>query len=307
MVVGLSGEATYKERFQGWAASIRDAAVNRLGVPEANVIWLSEDPAAAPGQITDRATVAAVRSAITDVAQRAAETDRLVVILIGHGTERERKPLFNLPGPDLSPTDLDLMLDQVAPRRVAVINAGSASGDFIAALSGSGRTVITATRSGRESTETWFAGYFAEALAEDGADLDKDGRISLLEAFEYARHGVARYFVENQLLPTEHALLDDDGDGRGTMEPGPEANDGLLAGTFYLGGSASEVAAQAAASDDPVLQRLLQERAQLEDKIADLRARKGELETAAYERDLEALLVELALRGRAIREHGGGA
>ena len=306
MVVGLSGGAPYKERFQGWATSIREAAVDRLGIPEANFVWLAEDPAAAPGQIKDRATVSSVRTALTDVAQRAGDGDRLVVVLIGHGTEREGKPLFNLAGPDLSPTDLDLMLDQIAPRRVAVVNTSSASGSFITSLSGPGRTIITATRSGRESNETWFAGFFAEALSEDGADLDKDGRISLLEAFEYARQEVARYFVENHLLATEHALLDDDGDGQGTREPGQNTADGLLAGTFYVGGSTAEVAAQAAASDDPVLQRLLQERAQLEEQVVALRARKSEMEAAAYELDLEALLVELALKSRELREHGGG-
>jgi hypothetical protein len=306
MVVGLSGGATYKERFQGWASSIRDAAVDRLGIPEANFVWLAEDPAAAPGQIKDRATVSSIRAALTDIAQRAGDADRLVVLLIGHGTERAGKPLFNLVGPDLSPTDLDLMLDQIAPRRVAVVNAGSASGAFITALSGPGRTIITATRSGRESNETWFAGFFAEALSDDGADLDKDGRISLLEAFEYARQEVARYFVENQLLATEHALLDDDGDGRGTREPGPNTKDGLLAGTFYVGGSTTEVAVRAAASDDPVLQKLIQERAQMEEQIAALMARKSEMETAAYELELEAFLVELALKSRELREHGSG-
>ncbi len=305
LVVGLSGEATYKDRFQGWATSVREAAVTRLGVPEANVIWLAEDPAAAPGKIKDRASVATVRAAVSEIARRASETDRIVVVLIGHGTYSNGQALFNLVGPDLTPTDLDLMLDELAPRRVAVINTASASGDFVAPLSGPGRTVMTATRSGREINETWFARYFAEALAKDDADTDKDGRISLLEAFQYARQETARYFTENQLLPTEHAVLEDDGDGEGTMEPGPTTKDGLLAGTFFLGGSAAEVAAQAAAAGDPVLQKLLQERAALEEKIAALRSRKAEIVPAAYESELETLLVDLALKSREIREHGG--
>src|SRR6185503_8698124 len=117
---------------------------------------------------------------------------------------REGKPLFNLSGPDLTPTDLALMLDELAPRRVAVVNTGSASGGFVAGLAAPGRTVITATRSGRENNETWFGGFFADALAKDGSDLDKDGRISLFEAFEYTRREVKRYFDEKKLLVTEH-------------------------------------------------------------------------------------------------------
>lgn len=302
MIVGLSGQPQYKDRFFGWASSIRDAAVQRLGIPEANFVWLGEDPSAAPGKIADRASVATIRSAMASLARRAGPDDRVVVVMIGHGTEQDRRPLFNLTGPDLTPTDLDLMLDELAPRRVAVVNTASASGDFVAPLAGPGRTLITATRSGRETNETWFAQFFAQALAQDGADTDKDGRISLLEAFQYARTETARYYTERQLLATEHALLEDDGDGKGTLEPGDGTKDGALAGTFYVGGSASDVAAQNAASGDPELQRLLREKAALDERVATLRARKDGMDPAEYDRQLEALLVDLALKGREIRD-----
>jgi hypothetical protein len=228
------------------------------------------------------------------------------VVLIGHGTEREGRALFNLSGPDLTPTELGIMLDQLAPRRVAVVNTASASGGFVTGLAAPGRTVITATRSGRESNETWFAGYFADALAKDGSDLDKDGRISLFEAFEYTRREVTRYFDEQKILLTEHALLDGDGNGEGTMEPVADQSDGLGAGMFYVGGGARAAAAQAAASDDPVLKGLIVERTRLEERVAALRARKDQMEPAAYERELEELLVQLALKNREIRERGGG-
>ena len=299
LVVGLSGDDDYGARFRGWATTIHEAAVGRLGVSEANVTWLG-DGRPVP------ATAASIRSALTRIAQRAGPEDRVLVVLIGHGTEREGKASFNLTGPDLTPTELGLMLDQLAPRRVAVVNTGSASGGFIPGLAGPGRTVITATRSGRENNETWFAGFFADALAKDGSDLDKDGRISLYEAFEYARREVNRYYDEKKLLVTEHALLDGDGDGEGTMEPAGEQGDGLVAGTFYVGGGARAAAAQAAAGDDPVLRGLLGERTRLEERVAALRARKAEMEALAYERELEELLVALALKNREIREHGGG-
>jgi hypothetical protein len=306
--VGLAGDDKYVERFRGWASTIRDAAVNRLGVAEANVVWLGDDPGAPAGRIDDKATVATLRATLTRIGQRAGTEDRVLLVLIGHGTEREGRALFNLTGPDLTPVELGLMLDQLAPRRVAVVNTGSASGGFIPGLAGAGRTVITATRSGRENNETWFAGYFADALAKDGSDLDKDGRVSLFEAFEYTRREVKRYFDEQKILLTEHALLDGDGNGEGTMEPAGDQPDGLGAGTFYVGGGtrAAAAAAQAAASDDPVLKGLLTERTRLEERVAALRARKDQMDPAAYERELEDLLVELALKNREIRERGGG-
>jgi hypothetical protein len=307
LVVGLPGQDTYTERFHEWSTTIRNAAVDRLNLAERNVIWLADDPAAPAGHIRDRATVATMRAAVTDIANRAGPSDRVLVVLIGHGTAGGAAGArFNLSGPDLSPTDLDLMLDELAPRPVAVVHTASASGDFVPELSTEGRTVITATRSGREATETWFAGFFAEALAGDGSDLDKDGRISLLEAFEFSRREVARYFEEKDLLATEHALLDDDGDGEGTLEPGQATGDGRLASGFFVGGPQLASATRTdrpAETDDPMLARLYREQEALEQRVAAHRLRRAQMDPAEYERVLEELLVELALKSREIREH----
>jgi hypothetical protein len=300
LVVGLPGQDVYEERFHGWASTIRNAAIDKLGVPERNLIWLADDTAAAAGHVKGRATVAEIRTAVADIAQRASPVDRVLLVLIGHGTSAGGAR-FNLSGPDLTATDLDFMLDQLAPRPVAVVQTASASGDFVPALAGEGRIVITATRSGREANETWFAGFFAEALAGDGSDLDKDGRISLFEAFEFSRREVARYFTEKELLATEHALLDDDGDGEGTLEPGEATADGRLARMFFVGGPAVASAARTdrPETDDPVLARLYEEQAALEQRVAE------QMDPAQYESELEELLVELALKGREIRDREG--
>jgi hypothetical protein len=245
---------------------------------------------------------------VTGLAERAGPGDRVLVVLIGHGTAGGAGVRFNLSGPDLSPEALDAMLDELAPRRVAVVHTGSASGEFVPALSGENRTVITATRTSRENNETWFAGFFAEALEGDGSDLDKDGRVSLLEAFEFSRREVARYYEENDLLATEHALLDDDGDGEGTMEPG-ELGDGRSAGTFFVGGpplASARGAGRPSDTDDPVLARLYEEREALEQRVAAHRLRRDQMDAAEYESLLENLLVDLALKTREIREREGG-
>jgi len=301
LVVGLPGEETYEERFHEWASTIRDAAVERLGIREENLIWLADDPAA---RIRDRATLTTMRSAVDEIAGRAGPDDRVLFVLIGHGTSSRGEVRFNLSGPDLDPAELGAMLERLAPRPLAVVHTASASGDFVPELSGEGRTIITATRSGRENTETWFAGFFAEALSGDVADLDKDGRISLLEAFEFSRREVARYFEQQNLLATEHALLDDNGDGQGTMEPSEATSDGARAGAFYVGGLPRASASRSdrpAATDDPVLATLYEQQAALEQRIAAHRLRRGQMDTGAYERELEELLVELALKTHEIR------
>lgn len=302
LVVGLAGDEAYARRFRGWASTIYDAAVNRLGIDAAHALWLDDAPGA---QVRDKATVATVRAALGGIAGKAGPDDRVLVVLIGHGTERDGKAQFNLTGPDLTPADLALMLDPLAPRRVAVVNTASGSGGFVEGLKGPGRTVIAATRNGRETNETWFAQFFADALSKDGSDIDKDGRVSMFEAFEYARREVKRYYDEKKILVTEHALLDGDGDGEGSMEPTAELDDGLAAGTFYVGGGARTAASTPVDTDDPALKRLLVERGRLEERIAGLRLNKAQMDPQAYEKQLEDLLVDLALKDREIRDHGG--
>ena len=144
---------------------------------------------------------------------------------------------------------------------MAVVHTGSASGGFVAPLSGPNRIIVAATRTARERNATEFPGYFVEAVAGDGADLDKDGAVSLLEAFIYARQEVARHYEEENELLTEHAVLDDNGDGEGSRDAERRGQDGRLAATFRLGRPARAVTADPEPHDDPVLARLYGERA----------------------------------------------
>jgi hypothetical protein len=179
------------------------------------------------------------------------------------------------------------------------VNAASASGDFVASLSRKNRVILTATRSSGEKNETVFAGYFVAAFAAEGGDADKDGKVSLLEAFEYARREVARFYETEHRIQTEHALLDDNGDGEGSREPNPAAGDGALARRFVLSGSVDR---RMAGSADSTLAPLFADVRQLEESVATLRARKDSIKTEVYEAQLEDLLVRLAEKNQAIRE-----
>ena len=184
------------------------------------------------------------------------------------------------------------------------VNTASASGPFLEALSGEGRVVMTATRNGRERNATLFGGYFAEAFAdgEDEADQDRNERVSMLEAFVYARlKVVAAYEAEGTLL-TEHALLDDNGDGVGTDAPDPLAGDGMFARTAFLTGGEDIATARRAFPDDPELRPLYAERDEIEARVDDLRVLRGGADQEQYEAELERLLIELALKSRQIRQ-----
>lgn len=303
VVTGLGGEARYRAAFHEWAVAILSAARDRFGVPAERAVYLGERVETDPERIRGRSTRENVEAAFREIGERSRPGDRVLVVLIGHGTASQDGARFNLPGPDPSAAEWGAMLAGLSGREVAFVNTGSASGDFIPVLAGEGRIVVTATRSGREQNETVFPRFFAESLGSADADLDKDGEISLLEAFEYTRQEVARFYREAGRIQTEIALLDDTGVGVGSRAPGVDGEDGDRARRFRMGGSG--VRAAAAAAGDPSLAPMLERRRGLEDDVAALRGQRATLGEAEYERRLEELLVELALLSREIRERGG--
>ena len=303
VVVGLGGTPEYRERFTRWAVELQGALTGPAGIPAADVVVLAERSDAAPGVVSDRSTRENVVAALGDLAGRSAPDDRLLVVLIGHGTAQGEEGKFNLPGPDISGEDLAAALAVFPTQTVAVVHTGSAGGGFVAPLSGPNRITLSATRTSRERNATEFAAFFVEALTGDGSDLDKDGQISLLEAFTYTRAEVARQYAEDNEILTEHAVLDDNGDGEGSPDPGAEAEDGRLAHAFRLGRAGG---AAARVTDDPVLNQLLQDRAGIQGRIDALRTQKGSMSQEAYDTALEELLVELALKTREIRAREGG-
>lgn len=298
IVTGASGESKYAASFHATASALVDALVTKHGVADDDVTYLAEDPARDAKRIDGKSSKAQLAQTIAQVASRVRAGERVVLILIGHGSHAGAESRFNLPGPDLTAAEMSAMLAPLRSVQVAIVNAASASGDFLPVLSGKNRVVITATKSSYERNETLFPRYFVAAFTTPGADTDKDERISLLEAFTYAKREVARAYETDNRLPTEHALLDDDGDKRGSAEPDPRAGDGSLARRFIVGGEG----AAAIAANGPASSELVTRRTRLEAQIDSLRRRKDAMAADAYERELERLLVELAQVSQAIRE-----
>jgi hypothetical protein len=300
VITGLSGEPRFVESFKQWGGQIVDAAKNRFGVSPSNIIYLSEDPTRDSARMTGKATREAVEQAFRTIGAKAAPGDQVLIVLMGHGSQAGDIAKFSLPGPDLTAVEFGRILEPLRAQRVAFVNTASASGAFLAPVAAKNRAVVTATRSGTEQNETIFPRYFAAAFSGDGADTDKDGRISMFEAFDYARREVLRDYTQRNLLVTEHALLDDNGDGTGISEPAPNAKDGAFARSFALSAISSATAAAAAAN--PAVRALVEQRRALEMRVDALRARKEEMDSTTYAADLQKLLIELATKSREIRQ-----
>ncbi len=304
VISGASGAAEFRERFHQWGLTVVRAAVDKHGLDPADVIWLAERPEMdqlidGPSRRED------IEAALGELSERTGPDDAVMIVLIGHGTSSGGDSRFNVPGRDLSATDFAFLVERFGTRNVVFVNTASASGAFISEMSGPNRTVITATRSPREGNATRFAGFFADAFAGEVADTDKDERVSVLEAFAYARREVERSFEEDGLLATEHALLDDNGDGVGSGFEEEGDLDGALARTVFLSRGGGRVT-DAEIAADPELAALYRQRQELEEQIAALTALRDTMQAEQYEAELEGLLVELTLTTRAIREREGG-
>jgi hypothetical protein len=302
VVVGLGGDLENADRFHQWAVTLVDAARGRYALPADHVIYLGEDPTRDPARISGKSTRENITAAVGTIAAQARPGDRVLIVLIGHGASATSGARFNLPGPDLTAAEFARLLTPLAAQAVVFANTASASGGFVAALSGPDRTVITATKTEGEKNQTRFGEFFtaAFAAADAGADTDKDGRVSVLEAFLWARARTTDSYNRDGQLLTEHAVLDDNGDGKGTDAPGQPGGDGALARTLFL--SAASATRPEGDQADPELRALVAQRDGIEAKISALRAAKDKTEPEKYERDLEQLLIDLARVNRTIRE-----
>ena len=221
---------------------------------------------------------------------------KLWLVLIGHGTFDGKEAKFNLRGPDVSATELALWLKPFH-RPLAFVDTSSSSAPFMGKLSGPDRVIITATRSGEEQNYARFGQYFIEALVDPQSDLDKDGQVSLLEAFLSTSARVAEFYKTEGRLATEHPLIDDNGDGLGTP---PDWFKGVRAvktardGASVDGPLAQQFVLLPSAEEQKLPEAVRAQRDRLELAVARLRDQKATLADADYYARLETLLLQLA-------------
>jgi hypothetical protein len=284
VVAGASGGEPYAARYAGWRQSFVSTLRTKFGYPDDHVIVLAE----IPGPGIRAATRDEVRRVLLQLRDRLGKEDQLVVLLIGHGTAADgsggEDAKFNLVGPDLRAREWADLLKPLMSRLVFV-DTTAASFPFLHHLAGPRHIVVTATDSSAQEFETTFAGFFVRAFEDPSADADKSGRVSLLEAFTYASAATRAWYEQRGQLPTERPLIDDDGDGVGHEAWNP-GSDGAVARATFLQPPpmpANEVAAASA-----------RRQRELESQIDDLKRRRASMPAAAYDAELERLLLELA-------------
>jgi hypothetical protein len=293
LIVGSPGSEEYGQMFALWAEQWREVA------KQANA-ELVEIGVTTDGETSD---LELIRSTI---AKSVAEKDArpLWLVFVGHGTFQLNVAKFNLRGPDVTPNQMAQWLKPVeAP--IVIVNTASASGPFVNALSGPGRVIVTATKSGQEQNFARFGAYLPKALTDTSADLDHDDEVSLLEAVIKASAETQQFYTSDARILTENAMIDDNGDQLGTpattlkskLLGAPAAAAEAAAGkaTSVPDGDAAAKTILIPSSASPVLlPEELEERDRLEGEILMLRRKKSTLSEEDYYQQIEQKMLALA-------------
>ena len=269
VVEGLGGEARYVEQFAEQVAALESAAQSLTDVSQIHVFRADD---VSRDKVLQH--FAGLKSGI-------ANSDQVALFLVGHGSYDDHEYKFNIPGPDLTGEDIAGMLNDLPSTSQLLVNTSSASGAIAELAAHENRMLILATKSGVERHATRFGGYFAAALQDPSADLDKNQIISAAEAFSLAERQVDDYFERNGQLATEHPRLEGDRADRFSVA--------------RLGEARSETA-------DSVLAGLIAERDEINGMIDSLRLEQGNMTPENYRSALLRHMVRLAETEEAIEE-----
>ena len=290
IVSGVSGSEKIAANQDKWVTALTTTLRGRLAFPADHVVALTE-----AGTGAAASTRESVTAALAALKQRVTANDTLLVVLIGHGTAVGTVAKFNLVGPDMDTLEWKRGLEGIAGR-VVFVNTTSSSFPFVQDLSAKNRIVISATDSAAQRFDTMFPEYFIEALDKlSAADSDKNGRLSVWEAFAYASQAVKAAFDQKGTLVTERSVIDDNGDGVAKEATATTGADGVLAKTTFLDPEPASTAANAAVA------ALERQRVGLEARIEELKGRKDQMPAGQYEEEFEKLAVELARISAQIR------
>ena len=286
LVTGAAGEAPYEALFQQWGDRWLDNA-RLAGIRTIHV--------SAPDDQQNKTVRQQLQQQVESLASDPSVLEAWIV-LIGHGTFDGNTARFNLAGPDVSAREL---ADWLEPRNrlTVIINCASSSAPFATALTGSNRMIVTATSSGFEQNFARFGRYMVDAIVDPRHDLDKDNQISLLEAFVAAANQTAEFYSSDKRLATEHAMIEDNGDGMGTRFDwfrGTRVIKQARDKTEPDGRRANQVFFLPSEHEQQLTPGQRAERDRLETMIESLRRRKGEMNEDDYYRQLEPVMLDLA-------------
>jgi hypothetical protein len=240
LVVGLPGDEEHEKLFADTAQRWRDGLTDALDFEVTVLFGRSGKPRLA----NIPATREAIKRAIADLKKSLRAEDRLWVFFLGHGDDDGERASFHLPGRDLHADDLGKLFAGIPCKEQVFWLTHSSSGRFVKSLTAKGRIVIASTGD-EEPNEPEFPQALATVIGK--LRVDNGEKVSILDLYRRTVAEVEARFAADKRVPTEHAQLDDNGDGSGTEHPVVEpagdkklTADGPLAARTFLPSSKSK-------------------------------------------------------------------
>ena len=221
ILCGVSGDADHHQLFAETVGELHEGLSKQLGFASNDIGVLFGDEA----KLTDKdliktATREGLEKSVKGLRDSLSAEDALWVIVVGHTDYDGKHSWLNMPGPDIQQADFAKLFHRLPSREQVFFITTPTSGFYIKPLSAKGRVVIS---EGYETNETEFPHELARVLTAPPAtkefDVHEDGAPSLFDLYVTVSRNLAESYSTNELLTTEHPLLDDNGDGRGTEVP----------------------------------------------------------------------------------------
>jgi hypothetical protein len=223
---GLPGDDRHREQMTAAIQSLITTSHTVLSVPPERLTILAGDegmqtalqPLHAATGICTRETL---ETALADAAETLKPSDAYWVLMIGHSHPYGAESQFNVSGRDINQSQFAQAAAAIECREQVFWLTQPLSGFWIKPLARPGRIIMTATEADLEFTATEMP--YALAAVLDGSadtqtlnDIDGDGTLSLLDLYLATNIEITTRFRAIDRLQTEHAQLDDNGDGRGS-------------------------------------------------------------------------------------------
>jgi hypothetical protein len=222
---GLAGDQSHQERLTDACKKIATHCGPVLGItPERSRMLVSDDAMSAAisdtGSNVSLCTQENIQRGVEWLANNAAEHDEVWIIFLGHAHLYGNRSQFNIAGRDIDQIGFAELCTQLKQDRQVFLFTMPVSGFWIKPLAKPNRVIITATEPSLEFTGTEMPYAVADVLAGAGEhqnleDIDGDGAISVLDFYLAINLEIEGKFRGMERIQTEHAQLEDNGDGRG--------------------------------------------------------------------------------------------
>jgi hypothetical protein len=235
VISGISRDPNERAAKERIVNDLRAYLLDKAAVEPSRLLVLLPDSSPSSASI-QQSTGDNIKQAIASCAATTSPADRLVLFYTGQANAVTGELRFNLPGPDVAQKDLAAWLNAVKADRQLVVLDCPCAAVAAKALARRGRVILCAANE-NQPYATRLGAHFVPALARAESDTNHDGRVSVLEAFTAAVREIEQWYQQRQLLQTETACLEDDGDGVPSDRPWRferDGADGRQAAEFFL-------------------------------------------------------------------------